>query len=77
VIDGVTVIQEARAACEIEQPSSFFDPSSPIFDRSIPYPGRVFYAGAWRTPEQIERRREAKRRSARHAGSRAKRAECS
>lgn len=30
-------------------------------DRSTPIPGRVWYAGAWRTPEEADRRREWQR----------------
>lgn len=58
--DGVRVIRPMVPASTTRRASSL--PASPIFDRSIPYPGRIFYAGAWRTPKQIEKRREAKRK---------------
>jgi hypothetical protein len=36
----------------------------PVFDKSKEYPGRVWHAGRWRTPAQVEAHKEAMKRYA-------------
>jgi hypothetical protein len=38
------------------------DKPFPSHDPSVLHPGKIFYAGKWRSPEGVERHRESKRR---------------